>query len=358
MLNNLTGIRGLASLWVLLYHYQDYILGLLPETKRIGFILSTGYFGVDLFFCLSGFILGHVYYKQFSKGFSINWMQTYKRYLIKRFARIYPVYLFTTLLATLSYLLAFLSGYNFRNESLSSFSVTVFVVNLAGIQLWIGMPSINGPAWSVSAEIIVYLIYPFFVILVHAKLSKFKNASIFLLLTTFILYQTSIRMNLSFDSRIFQVILEFTMGLLAYNILQGALFLEKIIITLRFFVSLLIFASLLVIRDETYLKSIIPLLLLFLIGLNFFHNVPNKGLSRLLWIKLGLWSYSLYLTHRLLQFAMSYYELPILNANLSMRLIQLLILLLLPVLIAATCTKLIEIPSRDALLRFMKRKSI
>ena len=61
-IRQLTGIRLVAAVWVLLYHSQAQLdaIGLmdipvLPDFIRIGRL------GVDLFFALSGFILAHTY---------------------------------------------------------------------------------------------------------------------------------------------------------------------------------------------------------------------------------------------------------------------------------------------------------
>jgi peptidoglycan/LPS O-acetylase OafA/YrhL len=60
MLMNLTGIRGLAAIWVVFFHFADYLKDIFGELKWISQIIDRGYFGVDLFFCLSGFIIAHV----------------------------------------------------------------------------------------------------------------------------------------------------------------------------------------------------------------------------------------------------------------------------------------------------------
>ena len=61
-IRQLTGIRLVAAVWVLLYHSQGPldaigVLGIpvLPDFIRVGRL------GVDLFFALSGFILAHTY---------------------------------------------------------------------------------------------------------------------------------------------------------------------------------------------------------------------------------------------------------------------------------------------------------
>ncbi|QIY84687.1 acyltransferase [Chryseobacterium sp. NEB161] len=55
MLNNLTGLRFYAALWVFLYHFFPVYTDL-PKVD----LLEVGYLGVDVFFVLSGFILTYV----------------------------------------------------------------------------------------------------------------------------------------------------------------------------------------------------------------------------------------------------------------------------------------------------------
>jgi exopolysaccharide production protein ExoZ len=64
-LDALDWLRGLASLWVMLYHISVTVekpkyFGL-PE---ISAFTSAGYRGVDLFFLLSGFVMAHVYHRE------------------------------------------------------------------------------------------------------------------------------------------------------------------------------------------------------------------------------------------------------------------------------------------------------
>jgi peptidoglycan/LPS O-acetylase OafA/YrhL len=76
----LTGIRGIGAVWVMPYH-------LFPGNWPI---IGRGYRGVDLFFILSGFILTYVHWKDFDGGYSLS---KYRRFLLLRLARIYPLHI-------------------------------------------------------------------------------------------------------------------------------------------------------------------------------------------------------------------------------------------------------------------------
>src|SRR4051794_22129841 len=82
------GIRGLAILLVVFYHYiygaVENSTGTLAGIIRMGFSLSWS--GVDLFFVLSGFLIGGILMKQHG---SDNYFKTF---YVRRVCRIVPLY--------------------------------------------------------------------------------------------------------------------------------------------------------------------------------------------------------------------------------------------------------------------------
>ncbi len=101
----LTGLRGFAALWVLLYHVwalSGAPLLALPgvESLRLSHFLSIGWAGVDLFFCLSAFLLALPYARWRHAGAP---RPDTTQYLQRRVLRIYPAYLVQlTILLTLA----------------------------------------------------------------------------------------------------------------------------------------------------------------------------------------------------------------------------------------------------------------
>ena len=105
-LDGLTGIRGVAAIWVALHHLQAYVPGPrspleLPGIKQLS---RDGWLAVDLFFVLSGFIMMHVHGDEFA---TVTFARA-RRFVALRFARIYPVH-FVVLLMHLPLLLAAMS---------------------------------------------------------------------------------------------------------------------------------------------------------------------------------------------------------------------------------------------------------
>ena len=64
-INTLTGVRGIAALWVVVLHGANYTSAstLLPEWTSN--LINKGWLGVDLFFILSGFVIAYVHQKDF-----------------------------------------------------------------------------------------------------------------------------------------------------------------------------------------------------------------------------------------------------------------------------------------------------
>lgn len=157
-IRQLTGLRGIAALWVVLLHYPMYLnIGKgLPFGPFTTFMFH-GYLGVDIFFVLSGYVLCYKY----GESFSHNPKELYATYIISRIARIYPAYLFTLLVVVIFYLLNMLDLFvtRFGNYSYSTLFLSVFMMQSWGIvDKWCW----NMPSWTVSTEWLLYLVFPFF----------------------------------------------------------------------------------------------------------------------------------------------------------------------------------------------------
>jgi peptidoglycan/LPS O-acetylase OafA/YrhL len=143
----MTGVRGAAALFVMLYHFGHGLKGIDPASN----MLNHGYLSVDLFFVLSGFVLSHVYGRSLKDG-----TFTCGEFLLHRIARIYPVYIVATM-GVLAIEIWKAHGAPFGAAMIAS---NIFMLQSVG-----DWPSIDPPAWSVSAELIAYLIFPMLAIL-------------------------------------------------------------------------------------------------------------------------------------------------------------------------------------------------
>jgi peptidoglycan/LPS O-acetylase OafA/YrhL len=141
----LTGIRFIAAMYVVFFHFGASFAQRHGAPGPIFHFLDNGWTAVTLFFILSGFILSYTYSGQ------VQGRANRGRFWQARFARIYPVYLLSLLM-----MLPFVSG-------LSKWQV--FSV-LTMIQAWNPLrPADAGAwnmmAWTLSTEAFFYLAFPF-----------------------------------------------------------------------------------------------------------------------------------------------------------------------------------------------------
>ncbi|SRR5579859_721172 len=152
----LTGLRGIAACLVVLYHFTpEEHVPLAPLRTAIG----KGYIWVDLFFVLSGFVIALNYGELFKDRFRVS---AFGEFLVRRIARLYPLYL-ALLLAKLVYTLLVYGGFAFHddpNAASLDHPVTELPANLLMIQGWGLAGSIVTSSWSVSTEVAVYLAFP------------------------------------------------------------------------------------------------------------------------------------------------------------------------------------------------------
>jgi peptidoglycan/LPS O-acetylase OafA/YrhL len=155
-LQSLTSLRGLAALWVVLYHYSTVYFPRL-DIGDYSNLIAKGYLAVDLFFMLSGFVMTHVYYRAFSESIT----QNYRNFLVARIARLYPLHLLVLFLflatALTSQLLLYMRTGLFHGIPLEGArSMGAFAANLFMLQgLAAGELSWNYPAWSISIEFLL-----------------------------------------------------------------------------------------------------------------------------------------------------------------------------------------------------------
>ena len=177
-------LRLLTSLSVLLYHYRHffnpyttYSNNIFAETKinlPFYFILenfyNNGFYGVHMFYAISGFVFAHVY-------LSLDKKTSGKEFFVNRFARLYPLHFATLILVSIMQLINVTIYESFQIVPYND--VYHFILNLFFISSW-GFEqghSFNAPIWSVSVEIFIYGI--FFLLL--SLLRKFQILLAFLL---------------------------------------------------------------------------------------------------------------------------------------------------------------------------------
>lgn len=156
----LTGLRIFAAVWVVLFHFRPLLYGAAPDlTAALAPVLDRGAQGVDLFFILSGFVLTWTYIDKMGKTWSTR---ESLRFLWLRLARVWPVYLVTMHLAALWVVFTLYVG-RFPTEDLAPYNAISYLRQIFLVQLWFEPffdgTSWDGPAWSISAEWLAYLMF-------------------------------------------------------------------------------------------------------------------------------------------------------------------------------------------------------
>jgi peptidoglycan/LPS O-acetylase OafA/YrhL len=148
----LTSARFFAAFYVVLLHSVLWTNHLDTSTWA-GRFLRSGYTAVSFFFVLSGYVLAHVYMNT-DKPFNQRTFWT------SRFARAYPLLLFSLCLDAPNDFLIRHSLHGLGSAILRSF--VALLGEGALLQSWdIHFRNINAPSWSISAEAIFYLVFPF-----------------------------------------------------------------------------------------------------------------------------------------------------------------------------------------------------
>lgn len=146
----LTGVRGVAVIVVVIYHYLEVPYIFISNFKEP----FAGYLAVDLFFVLSGFLMALNYGSMFSGNLLLS---NFRLFLSRRFARVYPLYFVITLL-TFAIAKAGIGG-PYRWRTLASNLPLIQQLGLGMYDPTLGV-SIVGPAWSISTELGAYLSFP------------------------------------------------------------------------------------------------------------------------------------------------------------------------------------------------------
>lgn len=165
-LATLTPLRGIAALMVVLLHCDLFVAPLWDHRQSL--LIKKWYLMVDFFFVLSGFVILHVYGSQFATTCRAV---DYRRFVVARFARLYPLHLLTLLWSFAAFWMLKLLKHPLPLEVEAFFAWPGFFTSLAFMQslgwhdTWAG----NGPAWSVSTEWWTYLVFPVLVSLGLAR---------------------------------------------------------------------------------------------------------------------------------------------------------------------------------------------
>ena len=178
----LTGLRIIAALWVVLFHFRPLIWEASPRLKDdLAPLFNAGAQGVDLFFILSGFVLTWNYLDRMGPSWSAR---ATMHFLWLRLSRVWPIYLVTMHLAALWIIFTLHVG-DVPSPDVDKLTAMSYLRQLGMVQLWYAPyfdeTSWDGPAWSISAEWLAYLLFGLLVMLIF-RIARVSRARTLLLL--------------------------------------------------------------------------------------------------------------------------------------------------------------------------------
>jgi peptidoglycan/LPS O-acetylase OafA/YrhL len=150
----LDGIRGVAAIWVLGYHIAEKVF---PDftTNPMG----HGPFVVDLFFCMSGFVIGYAYDDRIGKIGA-------GAFLRNRFIRLHPMVILGSVLGLLGYIFdPYVNGIALAGwgKTMLAFFCSILMVPSPILEARYGsLFPLNVAAWTLFMEYLITLGYAFF----------------------------------------------------------------------------------------------------------------------------------------------------------------------------------------------------
>lgn len=357
MYSKLESLRGVAACLVVLFH-SHFVVG----TKSLDFVKNS-YLFVDFFFILSGFVLTLAYADKIRQGMA------FREYISLRLGRIYPLHLFM-LLVWVPYILGkqyFISaGYGgvdqFEHNNAYSFVSNLLLVHSMGVHDYL---SWNHPSWSISVEFFTYI--AFFVLLATLDRSGSRIFPWLIIVPGYaFLFNVNPdgQMDGTYDYGFIRCISAFYCGVLLYRWKEE---IERLLVRFNIHVLEIIavvftvtMVSLAHRGDGYLLLTLTSFCLLLMVFASHTHGLVGRLLDTAPLRSIGLWSYSIYMTHDIiLSFFSNLYEVTFKSVPKNLGLWAIIInlfLILLTILISRFTYIYVEKYFRDKTKRLVSRQ--
>nr|WP_315232453.1 acyltransferase [uncultured Flavobacterium sp.] len=162
----LDGLRGIAALSIVLFHFMEIVY---QPSKNF---IAHGFLAVDFFFCLSGFVIAYAYHQERIEKMGIA------AFFKTRLIRLHPLVVFGSVLGLLAFLFDPFSSHPETYETgklILIFLASVFLVPFPVMpDRYFNLFGLNAPAWSLFWEYVANILYALF-------LYKLSRRSLFLL---------------------------------------------------------------------------------------------------------------------------------------------------------------------------------
>ena len=147
----LTGYRAIAAWMIFIYHFLPFKNPKFPNILR--YIGWKFHIGVEFFFVLIGFLITYRYFNQKPINF--------KKYMVNRIARIYPMYFFLTLAVFIIYYIE--TGIWSNNKTIEAILLLTMTKALFSKYIFAGIPQ----GWTLTLEEMFYFTAPLFFLFIR-----------------------------------------------------------------------------------------------------------------------------------------------------------------------------------------------
>lgn len=302
VIHSLTSLRYIAAVWVVFFHFKQYF----PQSGLESLpLLQLGYLGVDFFFILSGFVLAHVYLDKIAARRFDYW-----GFVVRRFARVYPMHLLCLFLTIVLGVVAARLGWQFAVWDPTTFlgadrgeTIRALFANVTLIHAWGATKGLtfNLPSWSISAEWFAYLLFPAVVLAVgQRRLPSVLAvvASLVFLVGLALAHEILLRRSLfetTWNMGVLRILPEFTLGV-ALRHWGGVFTLGPRMARPAFFASCALLVVLLMVQAPA-LAAVLVLALIVLLAADAERQSGLGPMCHPFPVLLGEVSYSVYMLH-------------------------------------------------------------
>ena len=272
--------RGIAALMVAMYHFN--VNSLIHDI----FLIKNSWLFVEFFFVLSGFIMMYTYSGKILTKEQLN------LFLFKRFSRIWPLHIFILLLfvpvALAGYFIGSLDSARF---SFSAFASNIFLVQSLGLNDGVTW---NSPSWSISSEFWVYVAFGILNLSITKGVLRFIVVSLTCLAILFAFSNMGDAYKLAF----FRCGYSFFLGCVVFYFFKCNKIRSGTLVEALSLLSVLILMSCFYIDGDDFFAYFMPILFCFMIfAFARGHGRVSGLINNRFLIKLGKFSYSIYMTH-------------------------------------------------------------
>lgn len=219
---SLDGLKALLCIIIVFFQHYDWLL---PDGYGMSFPLRVspvfyerGYYCVETFFMISGFLLACHYKLRIRGKDEIRDCASLSNFLVKRMMKLYPLLILTLLVTTsLQFVYRFVSGHWFYVESVSIYSFLMSLLNVSS-GWFVNDVNLNMPIWFVSTLMLCYIIW--YMIARYLKsASSYRSACCVIVLLGISIFLNPIRMPFFYENSV-RGYYCFFIGVLLYELFE------------------------------------------------------------------------------------------------------------------------------------------